>query len=117
MGWLRQERPATMLQRSGQFFGQALNALLFVLSIGLAITLCRERASAPLVLKGEPAATAGALKREPPAPSGASKGKPLAATPTDPPSEINCRIGLASCRKWIALQERKGRLLVHRAER
>jgi hypothetical protein len=106
-----------MLQRSGQVFAQALNTLLFALSIGLAITLWRERASAPLVPRGEPAAIVGGLKREPPAPSVAPKGKPLAATPTEPPAEINCRIGLASCRKWIALQERKGRLLVHRAQR
>ena len=106
-----------MLQRSAQLFARTLNALLFAVSIGLAIALWREPAGAPFVLRGEPAATAGALKREPTAPSAASKGKPTATTPTDPPSEINCRIGLASCRKWIALQERKGRLLAHSAQR
>jgi hypothetical protein len=106
-----------MLQRLGQLFAQMLNALLFAVSIGLAITLWREPASAPFVLRGEPATAAGGLKREPTGLSGASKGKPIATTPTDPPAEINCRIGLASCRRWIALQERKGRLLVHRAQR
>src|SRR5262245_45255057 len=106
-----------MLQRSGHVFAQVLNTLLFALSIGLAITLWRELASAPLVLRGEPAAIVAGLKREPPAPSAAPKSKPLAARPTEPPAEVNCRIGLASCRKWIALQERKGRVLVHRAER
>jgi hypothetical protein len=106
-----------MMQRSGQHFSQALNALLFAVSIGLAITLWREPLSAPFDLRGERAAAAGGLKREPTAPSGASKGKPTASTPTDPPSEINCRIGLASCRKWIALQERKSRLVVHSVQR
>ena len=106
-----------MLQRSCQFFAQTLNVLLFAVSTGLAVTLWREPASVPFVLRAEPAATEGALKREPTAPSAAPKGKPTATAPTDPPLEINCRIGLASCRKWIALHERKGRVLAHSAQR
>ena len=106
-----------MLQRSCRLFAQTLNALLFAVSIGLAFALWREPASVPFVLRAEPAGTGGALKRERTAPSAAPKGKPTATAPTDPPLEINCRIGLASCRKWIALHERKGRVLAHSAQR
>jgi hypothetical protein len=106
-----------MLQCSGQLFTQALNALLFAVCIGLAIGLAREPTSSAFVLRGEPAATAGALKRVSTASSTASQVKPKAPMPIDPPSELKCRIGLASCRKWRSLQERKGQPLVHSAQR
>src|SRR5262245_24688770 len=64
-----------------------------------------EPAAAAVVVTGEPAATAAALKRE-----------ASATTPAKPPFQIKCEIGLASCRKWIALQERKARLLVRSAK-
>jgi hypothetical protein len=55
-------------------------------------------------LRDEPAAAAVALKREP------------ATTPAKPHFQIKCEIGLASCRKWVALRERKARLLVRSAK-
>jgi hypothetical protein len=54
-------------------------------------------------LNGEPAATAVASKVEPVATSVPLNGEPPAATPAKPPLRIKCEIGLASCRKWIAL--------------
>jgi hypothetical protein len=103
-----------MLQPSGQLFTQALNALLFAVFAGLVIGLWREPARSASVLRSKPAATAGALK---PAPTAASRLKQIATKPTDPPFEIKCGVGLASCRKWIALQKTKGRLPVGSAQR
>ena len=60
----------------------------------------------PAALRDEPAGAAVALQRE-----------PTATTPAKPPFQIKCEIGLASCRKWVALQERKARLLVRSAKR
>ena len=62
-------------------------------------------AAAAVAVKGEPAATAAALKRA-----------AAATTPAKPPFQIKCQIGLASCRKWVALQQRKARLLVRSAK-
>jgi hypothetical protein len=44
----------------------------------------------------------GATHAEAPTP-----GAPLAATRPEPPIEIRCKLGLASCRRWLALQQRK----------
>jgi hypothetical protein len=55
-------------------------------------------------LRDEPDAAAVALKREP------------ATTPAKPHFQIKCEIGLASCRKWVALREWKARLLVRSAK-
>jgi hypothetical protein len=67
-------------------------------------------------LHGEPAATAAAWERAPPGAPAASKGEPAATAAADTPFDIKCEIGLASCRRWIAMQERKAQL-VHSAER
>lgn len=64
-----------------------------------------EPAAAAVTAEGEPAATAAALKR-----------KASATTPAKPPFQIRCEIGLASCRKWVALQQRKARLLLRSAK-
>jgi hypothetical protein len=86
--------------------------------------------------KDEPVVEAASLRREPAGtdleaePSSAqviSKSE-LAGTPigpqdeliatasTEPPRALGCRIGLASCRRWIALQERKAPLPVPSAQ-
>lgn len=108
-----------MLPRLDRLIAQTLNALLIAASIGFAITLWREPAGAPPALVGKPAATTGGLKHEPTAavdasiaPSDASN-KPTPTTGTDAPAAAPCSIGLASCRRWISLRERKGRLLMH----
>jgi len=44
-----------------------------------------------------------ASKHEPAAIAVALKGESTATTPAKPPFQIKCEIGLASCRKWIAL--------------
>jgi hypothetical protein len=74
-----------------------------------------EPAATLVSLQGESAATAAALEREPtPA---ASKDEPVATTTAaNALFEIKCEIGLASCRRWIALQERKARLLARTAQ-
>src|SRR5262245_61426284 len=115
---LRQQRScATMPQPSDHLFTQALNALLFVAFTGLVIGLWREPAKSAFTLRGEPSAAAGTLKRLPAASSAASPLKPTATKAADRPSEIKCKIGLASCRKWIALQKQKGRPPAHSAQR
>jgi hypothetical protein len=67
-------------------------------------------------LKDEPAGAAAALQRESAATAVASKDEATATTPSKPPFQIKCEIGLASCRKWVALQKRKARL-IRNAER
>jgi len=85
-----------------------------------AIDTGREPAVAAVDPGREPAAAAVAPGREPvlaaAEPAGtpvALEGEPTATTPTD----VKCEIGLASCRKWIALQERKGQLVGRSAQR
>jgi hypothetical protein len=68
-------------------------------------------------LSGEPPADAITLEREPAGTTVASEGEPTAVTPTDVPFDVKCEIGLASCRKWIALRERKAQLLGRNAQR
>ena len=65
----------------------------------------------------EPAAAAVVAGREAAATPVASEGEPTVATPTDVPFGIKCEIGLASCRKWIALREQKAQLLGRSAQR
>ena len=76
----------------------------------------REAAAAAAALTREAAAAAAALRDVPAATVASSKGEPTATTPSKPPFQIKCEIGLASCRKWVALQERKARLLVRSAQ-
>ena len=58
--------------------------------------------------KREPTATLAASKHEPAAIAVALKGESTATTPAKPPFQIKCEIGLASCRKWIALAGAEG---------
>ena len=71
----------------------------------------------PDLLKAEPAAAAVDPGREPAGTPVAPEGEPTAAAPSDAPGDIKCEIGLASCRKWIALQERKAQLPGRSAQR
>ena len=79
-----------------------------------AVALKSEPAATAVALESEPAVTAVALKSEPAAAAvasesgsaataGALKGESTALTPAKSPLQIKCEIGLASCRKWIAL--------------
>jgi hypothetical protein len=69
-------------------------------------------------LERKPAATLVALEAEPSDAPAVSKGgrdgtpvdpraEPIATTSAQPTFAIRCQIGLASCRRWIALHERK----------
>ena len=82
-----------------------------------AVDSAREPAATLSALSGEPPADAATLQREPAGTSVAPEGEPTAAAPTDVPFDIKCETGLASCRKWIALQERKSQLLGRSAQR
>jgi hypothetical protein len=108
--------PATMRQRSGQLLAptRVLGAVLVTLGVCVATGLRREPPSPPVVSNGEPVAAAAALKPGPTAPSVAGD-RPAVAKAAVPTLEIKCKVGLASCRKWIALQE--VRLLAHSAAR
>ena len=108
-----------MRQLSGRLFAPAaLGTVLLAVGVGLAGGLRREQAGTAYVRKGEPAAVAAPLKRVPsPTSNIAKKAPPTATTSTERPSEIKCRIGLASCRKWVALRERNGRLFTRSAQR
>jgi hypothetical protein len=77
----------------------------------------REPTVTLAALNGEPSGVAAALARKPAGTPIASEAEPTKATPTDVPLEIKCEIGLASCRKWIALQERKAQSLGRSAQR
>ena len=77
----------------------------------------REPAGTLAALTGAPTADAASLEREPPGTPVAPEGEPTAATPSDAPVDIKCEISLASCRKWIALQERKAQLPGRSAQR
>jgi hypothetical protein len=54
-----------------------------------------------------PSANAAAWKGEPAGIAAASEGEPTLARPSDPAIEVKCNVGLASCRRWIGLQELK----------
>jgi len=75
-----------------------------------------EPAVAAADLKGEPAAAVAASKREPVDTPVDQEINPLVTKPADSHVELKCQIGLASCRKWIALEEQRARLF-HNAQR
>jgi hypothetical protein len=88
----------------------------------------RAPAATPVVLSGPPSADAAVPEREPPARAVAlerdlahapdiTAGAPAAARSPGVPFGIRCEVGLASCRKWIALQERKAQSAVRSAQR
>src|SRR5262249_41996682 len=72
-----------------------------------AVNSGREPAGTLAAVSGERPADAATSGRDPAGTPGASEREPMATTPTD----MKCETGLASCRKWIALQERKAQLL------
>jgi hypothetical protein len=59
-----------------------------------------EAAAALAASTGEPADT----------PVGLETINPMVTKPAAPLFEIKCQIGLASCRRWIALEEQRARL-------
>ena len=69
------------------------------------------------LLQGEPAVAAVDSEREPAATPVVPEGQPRVVTSTDGSFDVKCEIGLASCRKWIALQEQKAELLGRSAQR
>src|SRR5262245_707315 len=78
-------------------------------------TLQDEKATA-IALKDEPAAAPAAPKPEPVDTPVGLEINPMVTKPVDSHLEIKCQIRLASCRKWIALEEQKARL-IRNAER
>src|SRR5262245_50045293 len=82
-----------------------------------AVNSGREPAGTLAAVSGERPADAGTSERDPAGAPVASEGEPTAATPSDSPVGIKCEISLASCRKWIALQERKAQLPGRGAQR
>jgi hypothetical protein len=90
---------------------------LFKREPAVAADWARETAGSLATLAGKPPAEATFLEREPAATPAVSEGQPTAATPTDGSFDIKCDVGLASCRKWIALQEQKAQLLGRSAQR
>jgi hypothetical protein len=95
----------------------ALAPVLAAVGLGFAMGLHRPPTGGHSVLNGKPAVAAAPLQPEPIAPPAAWKVQVTAIARPALPLEIKCRISLPSCRKWVALQERKGRLLVHSAQR
>jgi hypothetical protein len=105
------------MRRAGRFLAPKLGALLLALGIGFAIGPWHQPATPPVASKGQPAAIPTALKREPADRRIAPASMLTTTTPAAPVFAIKCRPRLASCRRWIALQEQKGRQLVRSAER
>ena len=82
-----------------------------------AVDLGHEPGVTLAAMSRELSADAAALERGPARTPVAFEGEPTGAAPTDVPFEIKCEIGLASCRKWVALQERKAQFLGRSAQR
>jgi hypothetical protein len=62
-------------------------------------------------LKVEPAVALTASKGESAdTPVGLETINPMVTKPAAPLFEIKCQIGLASCRRWIVLEEQRARL-------
>jgi hypothetical protein len=79
--------------------------------VAAAVDSGREPTRTLAALSGERPADASTVEREPAGTPVAPEGEPTAVTPTAVPSLIKCEMALASCRKWIALQEQKALLL------
>ena len=86
------------------------------LSAVASTTALQGEKAAAVALKGEPAAALAGPKREPVDTPAALESNPMLTKPANPHFEIKCQIGLASCRKWIAIEEQKARL-IRNAER
>jgi hypothetical protein len=82
-----------------------------------AVALNGQPVAALVAVRAEPPATAAALQREPTGRPVAPNSGPRTTTPVDTTFDIKCDAGLASCRKWIALQERKAQQLLLNARR
>jgi hypothetical protein len=73
-------------------------------------TTLKDEKAAAVALKGEPAAALDAPKRESVDTPVGLEINSMVTKPADSHFEIKCQIGLASCRKWMALEEQKARL-------
>jgi hypothetical protein len=60
-------------------------------------------------LKAEPAALAASKGEPANTPAGFETINPMVTKPAAPLFEIRCQVGLASCRRWIALEEQRAR--------
>jgi hypothetical protein len=67
----------------------------------------REPGATLVVAEAEPSSTAAVLRSEPAGTQIDAKQEPSATNSAEPRSESKCQVGLASCRRWLALQERK----------
>jgi hypothetical protein len=79
-------------------------------------TTAKEETVAAVASKAEPAAALAAPKREPIDLPVGLEDNAMATKAAESRVEIKCQIGLASCRKWIALEEQRARR-IHNAER
>jgi hypothetical protein len=125
-------RPDQPLRRVLSAKAIAANPYMFGATVAMLVRKAAGDVSAtapgqPNLLQGEPAGTLAALRGEQPAdadtlerePAGtpvASQSEPTVATASDVPVDTKCETGLASCRRWIALQERKAQLLGRSAQ-
>jgi hypothetical protein len=67
----------------------------------------REPGATLVVAEAEPSSKAAVLRSEPAGTQIDAKQEPSATNSAEPRSESKCQVGLASCRRWLALQERK----------
>ena len=106
-----------MRQRLDQLLVPMLGALLLAVGLWLAVGLRRGPVNTPFVLNAEPAGMVTPSKGQPDASPVAARAPLAAIIPAGPQLRIRCKISLASCRRWVALRERNGRLFTRSAQR
>jgi hypothetical protein len=89
--------------------GEAATTTILKDEAAAAVVLKRETTATPAALPAEPATALAGSKREPGSTPAGLEFNPLVTKPADPLVEIKCQIALASCRRWIALEERRAR--------
>jgi hypothetical protein len=119
---LRQVLSAHAIAANPFMWGATIAKLVQKAAADVTATAATRRPSTSLA---EPTVAAAALKGEPAAAPAASEREPVTSVnleinamvtkPADQHFEIKCQIGLASCRKWNALEEQRARLF-HNAQ-
>lgn len=84
---------------------------------GTLVALEAEPRGTLVALEADPSSTPVASKSEPAGNPIDPQDAPIATASAEPPFGIRCQIGLASCRRWIALQKQRAEPSVRSAER